>query len=48
MSFCSLIKGITLKIRMLYFVPVTSVILNLLCVWILIKIKIKKIKKDNK
>ena len=30
--FCSLIKGVTLKIRMLYFVAINSVLLNLLCV----------------
>ena len=32
-QFCSLIKGITLKIRMLCFVLINSVILNLLYVW---------------
>ena len=35
MSFCSLIKGITPKIRMLCFVLINSVILNLWCIWIL-------------
>ena len=30
---CSLIKGITPKIRMSCFVLITSVLLNLLCVW---------------
>ena len=37
MSFCSLVKGITPKIRMLCFVLINSVILNLLvlCVWVL-------------
>ena len=34
-SFCSLIKGITPKIRMLCFVLINSVILNVLCVLIL-------------
>ena len=34
MSFCSLIKGITPKVRTLCFVVVNSVRLNLLCVWI--------------
>ena len=34
-SFCSLIKGITLKVRMLCFVLINSVLLNLVCVWIL-------------
>ena len=36
-SFCSIIKGIkgiTPNIRMLCFVPITSVLLSLLCVWI--------------
>ena len=33
-SFCSWIKGITLKICMLCFVLINSIILNLLCVWI--------------
>ena len=33
MSFCSLIKGINPKIRMLCFVLINSVLLNLLCVW---------------
>ena len=32
--FCSLIKGITPKIRMLCFVLIHCVLLNLLCVWI--------------
>ena len=32
--FCSLIKGITPKIRMLCFVLINSVRLNLLCIWI--------------
>ena len=35
--FCSLIKGITPKIRMLCFVLINSVLLNLLCVWILVQ-----------
>ena len=35
MSFCSLIKGIAPKIRMLCFVLINSVILNVSCVWIL-------------
>ena len=34
--FCSLIKGITPKMCMLCFVRTNSVLLNLLCVWILI------------
>ena len=35
-SFCSLIKGVTPKIRMLCFVLINSVtVLNLLCVWIM-------------
>ena len=34
MSFCSLIKGITPKIRMVCFVLTNSVLLNLSCVWI--------------
>ena len=34
-SFCSLIMGITPKIRMVCFVLTHSVILNLLCVWVL-------------
>ena len=34
-SFCSLIKRITQKIRMLCFVLINNVALNLLCVWIL-------------
>ena len=34
MSFCSLIKGITPKSRMLLFLRIKSVISNLLCVWI--------------
>ena len=33
MSFCSLIKEVTPKIRMLCFVLINSVLLNLLCVW---------------
>ena len=36
MSFCSLIKGITPKIHRLCFFLLNSVILNLLCVWILL------------
>ena len=36
MSFCSLIKAIIPKIRILCFVLINSVILNLLCVRILI------------
>ena len=36
MSFCSLIKGITPKIRVLCFVLINSVLLNLLCVWIIV------------
>ena len=35
MSFCSWIKGMTLKIRMLCFVLINSILLNLLCIWIL-------------
>ena len=35
MSFCSLIKGISLKICMLSFFLINSVLLNLFCVWIL-------------
>ena len=34
MTFCSLIEEITLKICMLCFVLINSVILNVLCVWI--------------
>ena len=34
-SFCSLIKGITPEILMLGFVLISSVLLNLLCIWIL-------------
>ena len=34
-SFCSLVKGITPKILTLCFVPINSVLLNLLCVWFL-------------
>ena len=33
MLFCSLIKGTTLKIHMLCFFLINSIILNLLCVW---------------
>ena len=33
-SFCSLIKGITPKIRMLCFVLINRVLLNFLCVWL--------------
>ena len=36
MSFCGLIKGITPKIRMLRFVLINNVLLDLLCVWILL------------
>ena len=36
MSFCSLIKGITTKMCTLCFVLTNSVLLNLLCAWILI------------
>ena len=32
--FCRLIKGITLKIRTLCFILMNSIVLNLLCVWI--------------
>ena len=35
MSLCSLVKGITQKIRMLCFVLINSVLLNLLYVWVL-------------
>ena len=35
-SFCSLIKGITPKIRLLCFVPVNSTILNLCVFWIFV------------
>ena len=34
MSFCSLIKGITLKIHPLCFVLINSALFNLLCVWV--------------
>ena len=34
MSFCGFIKGITPKIRLLFFVLMNSVLLNLSCVWI--------------
>ena len=40
-SFCSLIKGITPRIRMLCFVLINNVIFNLLCVWISLNIKTK-------
>ena len=36
-SFCSLIKGITPKIRMFYLVLINRVLFNHLCVWILIE-----------
>ena len=34
-SFCNLIKGITPKIRMLWFVLINSILLNLSCLWVL-------------
>ena len=37
-SFCSLIKGITPKIRVLCFAVISSVLWNILCVWIAIDI----------
>ena len=35
-SFCSLIKRITLKIRVLCFLLINSVLFNILCVWVLL------------
>ena len=35
LSFCSLIKGITPKIRMLCVILINNVLLNVVCVWIL-------------
>ena len=47
MSFCSLIKGTTPKILMLRFVPVNSVLVNLLCVWILSQIVFTRVLKRH-
>ena len=35
LSFCSLIKVITIKIHMFCFVLINSIVLKLLCIWIL-------------
>ena len=42
MPFCSLIKGVTQKIRLLCFVLINSVILNLLCVRVSLSLNLKK------
>ena len=47
MLFCSLIKGITPKILMLRFVPVNSVLVNHLCVWILSQIVFTRVLKRH-